>query len=197
MKNKWSPRDFAIAMLLVGFFLLVLALVSFERGPVKPEASRTEGTAMRPIDLVNKHLREVYDQQEMGRKNVENLNTLTAPPLYKAQPTEPVFHFGEIPLTFDPDSVDELVGTDLRIYASNMARQNSLSEQIQQEIIGDIKKAVEDEVYKKALAEAIIQKARSQGYDIQVDDNFKIKSIRKIVIKEGSSIFDPKNIPNR
>ncbi len=198
MKRNNSSRDAAIALLLSGLFVLIVALVSLSpNDDNNVDVTPNPKDDARPIDLVNKHLREVYDQQEIDRINAENMNLVTAPPLHKTPPVEPVFHFDEMPITFDQDSLEAVVGQDLRIYASSQARQKSLSEQIQQEIIDDIKKSAEEEVYQKALAEAIIKKARTQGFDVQVDDNFKIKSVRKIVIKEAPSLFDPNNLPNR
>jgi hypothetical protein len=198
MKKNNSSRDAAIALLLSGLFVLIVALISLSPDENKSiDLTRNSKEDARPIDLVNKHLREVYDQQEIDRLNAENMNLVTAPPLHKAPPVEPVFHFDEMPISFDQDSLEEVVGQDLRIYASSQARQKTLSEQIQQEIIDDIKKSAEEEVYQKALADSIIKKARSQGFDVQVDENFKIKSVRKIVIKEAPSLFDPNNLPNR
>lgn len=198
MKKQNSSRDAAIALLLSGLFVLIVALISMNPKQEKAvDLTAPAGEDVRPIDLVNKHLREIYDRQEIDRINAENMNLITAPSLHTSPPVEPVFHFDQMPISFDQDSLEEVVGQDLRIYASSQARQKTLNEQIQQEIIDDIKKSAEEEVYQKALADSIIKKARSQGFDVQVDENFKIKSVRKIVIKEAPSLFDPNNLPNR
>lgn len=199
-KKRDSSKDVAVALLLTGLFVLIVALITLEdKSETKSiqGIGRKTGSSARPIDLVNQHLREVYDRQELDRIHVENTNAATAPPLNRTKPVEPVYHFDELPVAFDQESLEEIVGQDLRIYASGQARQKSLNEQIQQEIIDDIRRSTEEEVYKKALAESIVKKARDQGYDVQVDDEFKIKSIKKIVIKKQPSIFDPNNLPNK
>jgi hypothetical protein len=198
VSSKPQSRDAAIALLLLGLFILIWALINMDDQEEKNKAKGSvQQNPVRAIDLVNQHLREVYDRQEMERQNVENMNALTAPPIHKAPQEIPQYHFDELPLTFDQDSVNELVGKDLRHLASQSVRQRTLSQQIQKEIIDDIQRSAEEEKYKKALAEAIIKKAKAQGYDVQVDDDFKVKSIRKIVKKEAPSVFDSQNLPGR
>jgi hypothetical protein len=197
MKKTKTSRDGAIALLLAGLFILIVALVSIEFQESPGDVGLNPANEVRAIDLVNKHLREVYDRQEIDRKNAENMNALTAPPLYKAPRVEPRFNFDELPISFDQDSIDELVGQDLARFTTGRVSARSLNEQIQQEVINDINAATEQEISKKALADAIIQKARKQGLDVQIDENFKIKSVRKINLKEAPSVFDPNSLPNR
>lgn len=197
MNQTKAPKDIAIALLLVGLFLLIVALLSLEEEPVEIRKAVIPNADVNVLDLVNKHMREIYDKQEMERKNVENINALTAPPISQVKPEVPAFHFEELPLIFEEESANELVGQDLRSYASSAINSRPLNQQIQHEIIQDLKRAAEEEIYKKALAEAIISKARSQGYDLQIDEDYKIKSIRKVKFKEAPSVFDQTGLPNR
>jgi hypothetical protein len=197
MENKKGSKDAAMAFILVGLLVLILALVSMEQTRSGQSSSPVAEETIRPIDLVNKHLRDVYTQQERERVVVQNINTLTAPPLRKVPKEEPRHHFDELPLTFDQDVTNEILGEDLRIFAASAVRQRTLSEQIQKEVMDDLKKAAEEEAYKRALAESIIKKARDQGYEIQINDSFKVTSIKKIKKEKEISIFDKDHLPNR
>lgn len=197
MKSPRNQKDGAIALLLIGLFLLIIALTSFESKDFSTEELKEQNKKINAMDLVNKHLREVYDRQEIDRKNVENINALTAPPMSKAPKNENLFHFDDLPLTFSEDSNNELLGKDLRVYATTVIKEQTLSQKIQQEVIADIQKASEEEVYKKALADSIVKKAKNQGFDIQIDENYKIKNIRKMIIKEKPSVFDSNELPNQ
>lgn len=199
MKPKKFSRDVAIALLLAGLFFLILAIVSLDStdSMLLPDVSVKSDPNAKPIDLINKHLREVYDRQEIEKKNVENLNVITAPPIYKSPRVEQVYNFDNIPISFDQDSINELVGKDLGNYVHSHSSDRSLSEQIQDEVIDDMNKKAEDENNKKSLAEAIIKKARDKGYLIEIDDDYKVKSVKKIIKKEQPSIFDPNSVPNR
>lgn len=194
-QNKFS-RDAMIAFFLAGLFFLILAIVSLDSTDSMLLPGGEGANPAKPIELVNKHLREVYDRQEMEKKYVENLNTITAPPLYKAPKTEPVYNFDNLPLSFDQDSINELVGKDLENFIPNV-HDKSLSEQIQDEVINDMTAKQQDAENKKHLAEAIIKKARDKGYLIEIDDEYKVKSVKKIIKKEAPSIFDPNFVPNR
>lgn len=195
MKQSRFSRDAAIALLLAGLFFLILAIVSLDSTDSILLPGDTANPA-KPIELINKHLREVYDRQEMEKKNVENLNTITAPPIYKAPKVEPVYNFDNLPLSFDQDSINELIGKDLENFIPNV-HDKSLSEQIQDEVINDMTNKLQTEQNKKSLAEAIIKRARDKGYLIEIDDDYKVKSVKKIIKKEAPSIFDPNFVPNR
>jgi hypothetical protein len=197
MKSEKKSRDIAIALLLLGLLFLILSLISLDsRETVSREAPLPVVTA-KPVDLINKHMQEVLERQEIDQKAVENINYLKAPSLKDAPTEVPLYHFNEIPLVFDQDAISEMVGEDLRVFATQSLRRKSLSQQIQQEVIDDIKRAAAEESYKKALAEAIIQKARSQGYEVTVNDEYKVTSVRRIVKKEEKSLFAPDSIPNK
>jgi len=200
-KPKRFTRDMAIALLLAGLFFLVLAMVSLDSTDslMFPAGLSQVDPSTKPIDLINKHLREVYDRQEMEKKNVENLNVITAPPIYKSPRIEPVYNFDNLPLSFDQDSINELVGKDLGNYlrSSDAGDHRTLSEQIQDEVVDDMARQAIAESNKKHLAEAIIQKARDKGYLVEIDENFKVTSVKKIIKKERPSIFDPNSVPNR
>ncbi len=73
----------------------------------------------------------------------------------------------------------------------------TMSQQIQEEILSDMKRSADEESYRKALAEAIIKKAESQGYKIEIDENFKVTNMRKINQKEKQSIFDQESLPQK
>ncbi len=198
MKKIKITRDIAIAILLIGLFFLILSILSLDsHRSVTMDENQDEESSPKTIEMVNKHMREVYDKQEMARKNTENLNVLTAPPVYKSPREEPVYQFDNIPLTFDPDSMNELVGKDLGQYATSLVQDKTLSEQIQDEIINDMIRDESREQERKSLAEAIIQKAKKQGYLIEVDENYKVKSVRRLINKENSSVFDPNILPNQ
>lgn len=194
-KNKFS-RDAAIALFLAGLFFLILAIVSLDSTDSMLLPGGDSVNPSKPIELVNKHLREVYDRQEMEKKNVENLNTITAPPIYKAPKVEPVYNFDNLPLSFDQDSINELIGKDLENFIPNI-HDKSLSEQIQDEVINDMATKLQAEENKKHLADAIIKRARDKGYLIEIDDEYKVKSVKRIIKKETPSIFDPNFVPNR
>lgn len=192
-------KDAAIALLLAGLFILILAIISLDSTD-SIYISHDNGIAdpsNKPIDLINKHLREVYDRQEIQKKNAENLNILTAPPIYHSPHVEPVYNFDNIPLSFDQDSINELIGKDLGTMAHPKSLNPSLNEQIQEEVINDINQKIEAENKKKNLAEAIIKRAKDYGYSIEVDDDYKVKSVKKIKKNEAPSIFDPNALPNR
>ncbi len=195
MKQSRFSRDAAIALLLAGLFFLILAIVSLDSTDSMLLPGEATNSA-KPIELINKHLREVYDRQEMEKKNVENLNTITAPPIYKAPKVEPVYNFDNLPLSFDQDSINELIGKDLENFIPNV-HDKSLSEQIQDEVINDMTNKLQTEQNKKSLAESIIKRARDKGYLIEIDDDYKVKSVKKIIKKEAPSIFDPNFVPNR
>lgn len=198
MKKIKITRDIAIAILLIGLFFLILSILSLDsHRAVTMDEKQDDESSPKTIEMVNKHMREVYDKQEMARKNAENLNVLTAPPIYKSPREEPVYQFDNIPLTFDPDSMNELVGKDLGQYATSLMQDKSLSEQIQDEIINDMIRDESREQERKSLAEAIIQKAKKQGYLIEVDENYKVKSVRRLINKENPSVFDPNILPNQ
>lgn len=195
MKQSRFSRDAAIALLLTGLFFLILAIISLDSTDsiLLPDEG---ASSAKPIELINKHLREVYDRQEMEKKNVENLNTITAPPIYKAHKVEPVYNFDNLPLSFDQDSINELIGKDLENFIPN-GHDKSLSEQIQDEVINDMTTKLQAEQNKKTLAESIIKRARDKGFLIEIDDEYKVKSVKKIIKKEAPSIFDPNFVPNR
>jgi hypothetical protein len=201
LKQKKFTRDIAIALLLAGLFLLILALVSLDSTDSLllsgSDSSATGTTSSKPLELINKHLREVYDRQEIEKKNAENLNVITAPPIYKSPKDEPVYNFDNLPISFDQDSINELVGKDLGHFVHSNSSDRSLSEQIQDEVIDDISRKAQQEAEKKSLAEAIINKAREKGLHVEIDDDFKIKSVKRIIKKESPSIFDPNAVPNR
>jgi hypothetical protein len=133
----------------------------------------------------------------MDRKNAEVLNELTAPPISKVKPDVPTHHFDELPVFFDQDSAQSVVGEELGTYAYDALKSRPLNQQIQHEILEDIKRAKEEEEYKKALATALINKAKNQGYDLEVDEDYKIKSVRKIRTQNPPSIFDPGAVPSQ
>lgn len=200
MKNGLT-RDTAIALFLSGLFFLILAIVSFDSTDsiwVPEESSNLKGDpSAKPIDLINKHLREVYDRQEIEKRNAENLNILTAPSIYQTPRVNPVYNFDDLPISFDQDSINELVGKDLKNYLQSTSIKRSLSEKIQDEIVDGIAQKMQSEDYKRSLADSIIQKAREEGYLVEIDDEYKVKSVKKIIKKNEPSIFDPNAIPNR
>lgn len=214
MKDQKSHRDIAVAFFFAGLFVLIVAVLTLEKTVEKTmddnddskvagrsysddpnEQQGREGT--RPIDLVNKHLREVYDREEIQRRKVEILNRATAPPLHRTKPNETVLYFNELPLSFDQDSLEELVGQDLRLFSTSASRTKGLNQQIQDEIIEEMARGVVEEKERKALADSIIAKAREKGFDIKIDEDFKIQSVRKIVVKDHPSVFDPNSLPHR
>lgn len=195
MKSKISSSDKAIAILLVGVFMVIWAMTNKEAISMREAEFESEQSSVRPIDLVNKHLREVYDRQEMERKNVENLNALTAPPIKSAEVTVPVYHFGDIPLEFSLTGEEELIGQDVQALAEKALEQRPLSAQIQKEVAEDVVKATEQKKYRKALAEAIVEKARRQGYELNVDEDYKVRSIKKIVEKKRPTVFETEFAP--
>lgn len=180
MTEKRKSRDGAIALLLTGLFLVIIALLSVDqRGEAPKESLENPKASVNTLDLVNKHLREVYDRQDLERKSAEAMNSITAPPMAKTVPKYSDFHFDELPLTFEPDSVDQLVGKDLRIVVSDAMEKRPLNQQIQNEIIQEIKRAKEERRASEALAEAMKKKAANQGYKLEVDDEMKVKSVKK------------------
>ncbi|MEY4617287.1 MAG: hypothetical protein RJB66_2247 [Pseudomonadota bacterium] len=199
MNKDPRGKDLAIAVLLAGLFLLIVALVSFESPPTEPVPVVQSSAPVNTMELVNKHLRDVYDSQEMNRENVERINAITAPPIAESEEesVEPGLIFNQLPLDFDSGEMSSFEGQDLNAMALTAVQQRPLSQQIQHEILEDLRRAKEEAQYKKALAGAIIAKAKSQGYDVQIDENFKVRSVRKIEIKDAPSIFDPKSLPNR
>lgn len=203
MSTLKFSRDGAIAILLLGLFFLILSIISLEsRETISDELSDTQFEEndkgdVKALDLVNKHMRDVFDKQEILRKNTENMNTLTAPPIYKSPRNEPVYNFDDIPLSFDPDSMNELVGKDLSAFEIESSSDRTLSEQIQNEVINDMVEAEELKIEKRNLAESIIEKARQKGFVIEIDENYKVRSVKKIAPDNKKSIFDPNNLPNR
>lgn len=180
MTEKRKSRDGAVALLLTGLFLVIIALLSVDQREEAPKAFiENPKASVNTLDLVNKHLREVYDRQDLERKSAEAMNSITAPPMAKTVPKYSDFHFDELPLTFEPDSVDQLVGKDLRIVVSDAMEKRPLNQQIQNEIIQEIKRAKEERRASEALAEAMKKKAANQGYKLEVDDEMKVKSVKK------------------
>ena len=196
-EQKRKTKDKAVALFLLGLFLMILALLSLENESTISNDTSDDTSDVRVIDLVNKHLRDAYDRGEIERKNAENINILTAPTIKNAPKTEPVYHFNELPLTFDQDSTNELLGKDLRLIMTQAVEKTTMSQQIQEEILSDMKRSADEESYRKALAEAIIKKAESQGYKIEIDENFKVTNMRKINQKEKQSIFDQESLPQK
>lgn len=198
MKKIKMTRDIAIAVLLLGLFFLILAILSIDsHQSTSLKGASIEENTPKTIEMVNKHMREIYDKQEMERKNAENLNLLTAPPLYKTPKNEPVYQFNQMPLSFDPDAMNELVGKDLGEFVQPVPKEKTLSEEIQNEIINDMIGDNKKELERKNMADAIIENAKKKGYLIEIDENYKVKSVRKLLNKEPPSVFDPNILPNQ
>lgn len=191
MANKKNQRDLATAILLVGLFFTIWGLVNQHTIESRTVGYKEETSSVRSVDLVNKHLREMYDRMELENSSVKTLNELTAPPIAPPPDEQAEVNFDEIPWVIEDSAKDQWEGQDVSELAKSALAKRPLSQQVQREVLSDIQRAKELEAYKEALAASIIEKAKKQGYLITVDNEFKVKSVKKLIEKQNAqSVFD-------
>lgn len=181
----------AVATLLAGLFLLVWGLVNEKTIRSRTTSYQEESSNVKPIDLVNKHLREIYDKAELQENATKSLNQLTAPPILPPPDEQVEINLDEISWTIDETKLEELKGQKINDLAQEALEKRPLSQQIQKEVAEDLRKARELSTYKEALSATIVEKARNQGYAIEVDSEYRIKTIKKIKKRDKApSVFE-------
>ena len=77
-----------------------------------------------------------------------------------------------------------------RLYPQEGVDSNSIDQQLQSELLQKQKQKELTAAYKVEYARQFVENARKHGYRIELSSDFRVLSVKKIVVKETPSLFD-------
>lgn len=199
-KKNNSQQTIGFILLLSGLFFVLLTLVydsndgskNKNEKKINAEKNYLFNTVKSPNDLVNEHLQKTYDNEQIKKLNTIHQNEILAPSLEQAREEVPFQE--DMSISFETDDLSSLVGKDLNKDIRQSWEDTTLHNKIEEELSNDQKNAIATKLYRDAYAKAYIQKAKDKGYQVQLDDEFRVISVKKIIEKKkGKSIFELEN----
>jgi hypothetical protein len=175
---------------ILGIFFITLAIFIYfiaEMISEKDEAILREQSSIN-AELVNKHLKLTDSKIQMDEKKVESENFSALSIGQKI----------EIPYGTNERAADELIQASADEELSKIIRPdetdyelNSPKQKIYNKVREQDLQTEYYENYKEAYVKAFIEKARYSGYEIQVNDNLIVTSVRRVNPAKGP-VIDPK-----
>lgn len=188
--NKNNNKIIGILLLLIGGFLLFASMFLFnEKSLNKKSSASSKNISIKPNDILNEHLQSTYSNMVISETNTIHQNKLKAPSLEKAQ--EEIPYQEDYSVGFETDDLNANIGKDLKKDIQQSWDNPSLHEKINKEMQEEQQKQISEQEYREAFAKAYIQKAKEKGYEVELDDQYRVVSVKKIKPKkEPPSIFE-------
>lgn len=202
-KHNKSQPVFGFIIFIAGLFFILLTLVNenhhSENATLENDKKlnvhkdANKDGIKTPNQLVNEYLQKTYDTDQINKLNAVHQNTVYAPDLNNAHEEVPFQE--DTSIHFENDNLSSVAGKDLKKGSVNSERELSLDSQIQEEIINDKKLMTDQKLSREAYAKAYVEKAKEKGYRVELDDEYRVVSVKKIIEKKKSkSIFELENI---
>lgn len=183
--NSYSKLN-GIFLILIGFVFVVLSFYVDENVvEISNQSSKLKKDSRKSVDLINEHLLKSYDKEVMDNMNVINQNKMLAPKL-KDAPEETQLSEEEINALYGGTQYEEFVRKELN-------EKNAIQDKIYQKELEDKEVAEKEEAqkkYRQKYAQTFLESARKDGYEVELDEDFRIKSVNKTASqkKTGDSI---------
>lgn len=176
------------------FAVLVLFLGYVETKNQKAQRKEQEFDREKYISSVNRHLQDTAQRIKQSQQAVLVDNQRSrAKPLEETNPSE--YYFAPKPGSSIEDNSEADPWRDLKQRLDSASELQSrgveAGEEIQFKLFQEQQMREWSQTYRKAYAKAFIENARKAGYEIELSEDFKVLSIRKINREAGPSIFDP------
>jgi hypothetical protein len=173
-QNIYSKLN-GVFLILIGLVFVVLSFyVDDNIVESSNQSSKLKKDSRKSVDLINKHLLKSYDKEIMDNMNVINQNRMLAPKL-KDAPEETRLSEEEISALYGGTQYEEFVRKELN-------EKNAIQDKIYQKELEDKEIAEKEEVqkrYRQKYAQTFIERARKDGYEVELDEDLRIKSVNK------------------
>jgi hypothetical protein len=161
--------------MIIGGFFLFMALVPEIHQQGLEQSSVTQKSNKKPIDLINEHLQKTYDKDAIDKLNVENQNKVFAPSL-KDTGEEAILTESEIDALYGGAKYEDLIRKEIN--ARNAIEDKRYKNELEKKALAD--QELDQRKYREKYAPALFEKARREGFEVELDENFYIKNVIKI-----------------
>ena len=175
------------------FAALVFLLLSFI---AKKNSTKTQNSMQKNqhteeySDRVNEHLKMTAQRmkQQQDTFNLENeRDKLNSNQVFTSSQSTSQSSSG---VDFSTDTQWDDMADKLRNRESQHGEISGPADEVQYDLFQKQKEAEYTEAYKEAYSQAFVENARKHGYEIKLTEDFKIKSVRKIIQKKSPSLFE-------
>lgn len=173
--QKSFPRINGFLLIVIGGFFLLMASLEEDALQSSEQSSQSEKPNKKPIELINEHLQESYDKSLIDKLNVINQNRVLAPAL-KDSKEEAVLTESEIEALYGGANYEDLIRNELN--TRNAIEDKRYRDELEQK--EEAEREEEQKKYRQRYAPTFIEMARKDGYEIELDENYYVKSVDKI-----------------
>jgi hypothetical protein len=183
MSQRVYSKINGIFLILIG--LVFIALSYYAEDPVSEKveiSSSLKSNNKKPVDLVNEHLQKSYDKEVIEKMNIINQNRVLAPNL-KDVPEENPLTEDEISSLYGGVNYEDLVRREL-------SEKNAIEDRNYQNELEAKETEEKEEVqrrYREKYANTFLERARKEGLEVELDEDFKVKSVNKITPTKKSN----------
>jgi hypothetical protein len=183
MKKRSS--SLILLLLLSSVILAFLGIFDFPVTRFLNSGARNQG---KTDEIVNRHLKQTYYQMERDKVRVMIENSAVNPQVGKSilPPTK------DVGVDMEPDRNEEVIARDLD--RSKGSESNyKIDHQIQGQLQDQENEKMARESYQSEYAKQFVENARQKGWDVQLDENYVVISVRPIKKRDANM---PLFVPN-
>lgn len=185
-KNKKSDSaNNYLAVLALGFIacsaLLFFISVEENHPPVEGSAEFSSLSPRKENEIINKHLMKTTENMEYEKLKTQVENLKAARAFSEVAPQKPIYSGESDFFDFDGDPRLRQLAEDVgRANDAKKIKTNDPQNLVYESMFRDEQNQKRDYDQKVAKAKEFIRKAKQDGWAVVIDENFKIKSYRRI-----------------
>ncbi len=185
MSDVEKKRSSSLFWLLVGALGFVFAFLLWPTPKKKHPLTKGEisSSSLHPVDttseLVNKHLWITNQAQELAEQRVAVQNTLNSPKVGDSIWPKGIDKSKQYGVDHSPDSNETTAFEDLNRYKKELNTEKP-DNVIQAQLRDQDRQREYEKAYREAYAKQFIENARRAGYDVRLNDDMVVVSVRPI-----------------
>jgi hypothetical protein len=183
-KEKVFSKINGLILVIIGLFFLVLSFFIDENFPQNKDQNIIKKKDNRKlVDLVNSHLQKSYDKEMMDNINIIHQNKVLAPSI-KDSVEEIPLNEDEISALYDGNQYEDFIKKELN-------DKNAIQDKIEGrelETNEEIEKEAVQKKYRQKYAKFFLEKLKKEGYEVQLDEEYRVKAVSKIEVKKDNNL---------
>jgi hypothetical protein len=175
-------KKFGAVLIIAAVFLIAYEVLNTSPSTLPPQNNRTNPTQREndPQRILDAHLKETQQRLQLQKDEIELRKRLDDTQNFEEHPSRTHLEREPVPLELNTTDEAEKLAQDLKKNPIGSKRPSSPEEYLQMELFKAQEAATLNAAYKEEYARQFIANARKDGWEIKLNKDFKVISVKPL-----------------